>query len=123
MRKNIRKIPLLLAERIGQFDNPNLIVSCAAKIPISDLEAGRYKHLGLTAQNLNPGPVIPPKSSGKHSRWNVDGRVIIRKDLPKEPFSYDVEAPDFRGPGTHTVTFYRERYPRQHIAPEVDPIL
>lgn len=58
---------------------------------------------------------LPPAISGQWSRWNILGREVIRKDLPKVYRSWSIEAPDFNGPGTHSITFTREVYQKQRL--------
>jgi hypothetical protein len=58
---------------------------------------------------------VPPASTGRWSQWNIAGRVIVRKDLPKTTRSWTIEAPDFQGGGTHPVDFTRDAYQRQRL--------
>jgi hypothetical protein len=56
---------------------------------------------------------LPQASTGRWSKWNVSGREIVRRDLPKVSRSWTIEAPDFHGSGTHSVTFHREVFQKQ----------
>lgn len=58
---------------------------------------------------------LPPASTGRWSKWNVNGREIVRRDLPKVYHSWTIEAPDFQGSGTHPVTFSREVFRKQRL--------
>ena len=63
--------------------------------------------------------MVPPPQQGKYSNWNVNGKVVIRKDLPKETHYNYVDAPNWGDSyyGTHTVALPYEKYPREYVAP------
>lgn len=58
---------------------------------------------------------LPPASTGRWSEWNVNGREIVRRDLPKVFRSWTTEAPNFNGNGTHPITHSREVFRRQRL--------
>lgn len=58
---------------------------------------------------------LPPASTGRWSKWNIRGREIVRRDLPKIYRSWTIEAPDFQGTGTHPITFTREVFRKQRL--------
>ncbi|MFS4506595.1 hypothetical protein ACMA46_10205 [Clavibacter sp. Sh2141] len=58
---------------------------------------------------------VPPAQTGRWSRWNIHGRELVRKDLPKIFRSWTIEAPNFGSSGTHPVTFTREVYQRDRL--------
>lgn len=58
---------------------------------------------------------LPPVSKGRWSKWNISGREIVRRDLPKVYRSWTIEAPDFQGGGTHSVSFYKEVFQKQRL--------
>jgi hypothetical protein len=58
---------------------------------------------------------LPPASTGRWSKWNANGREIVRRDLPKTYHSWTIEAPDFQGSGTHPITFSREVFRKQRL--------
>lgn len=58
---------------------------------------------------------LPPASTGRWSKWNINGREIVRRDLPKTYHSWTIEAPDFQGSGTHPITFSREVFRKQRL--------
>lgn len=58
---------------------------------------------------------LPPASTGRWSKWNINGREIVRRDLPKVYHSWTIEAPDFQGSGTHPITFSREVFRKQRL--------
>ncbi|TIH30789.1 hypothetical protein [Subtercola vilae] len=58
---------------------------------------------------------LPPAPTGRWSRWNVNGREIVRRDLPKIYRSWTIAAPNFQGGGTHSVSFHKEVFQRQRL--------
>jgi len=58
---------------------------------------------------------LPPASTGRWSKWNVSGREIVRRDLPKVYRSWTTEAPNFNGNGTHSITHFREVFRKQRL--------
>ena len=58
---------------------------------------------------------LPPASTGRWSKWNINGREIARRDLPKVYRSWTTEAPNFNGNGTHPITHSREVFRRQRL--------
>lgn len=58
---------------------------------------------------------LPPASTGRWSKWNVNGREIVRRDLPKVFRSWTTEAPNFNGNGTHSITHSREVFRKQRL--------
>lgn len=58
---------------------------------------------------------LPPASTGRWSKWNVNGREIVRKDLPKVYRSWTIESPDFQGGGTHSVSFHKDVFQKQRL--------
>lgn len=58
---------------------------------------------------------LPPASTGRWSKWNVNGREIVRRDLPKVFRSWTTEAPNFNGNGTHPITHSREVFRKQRL--------
>lgn len=73
------------------------------------------QRLELEAVNSDEWVGLPPASTGRWSTWNVNGREIVRKDLPKVHRSWTIEAPDFQGSGTHSVSFHKEVFKKQRL--------
>lgn len=121
MRKNIRIVPKRILDRINTFELDDIVVACVKRLMPQDV--GRYSYLGLamTAGQLTlPPATIPSPKAGRYSKANVDGREVIRKDLPMVTRSYSWESPNWgdwsNGSHTHTVT--REVYQRDFIPPK-----
>jgi hypothetical protein len=79
------------------------------------LHANWTQHLELEEVGDGEWFGLPPASTGRWSNWNVNGREIIRRDLPKVYRSWTIEAPDFQGGGTHPITFSREVFRKQRL--------
>lgn len=63
---------------------------------------------------------MPDVRVGTYSRTNVEGKEIIRKDLPKTTKTVYIETPNYGdwSLGSHTVDIRREVYQRDLIAPK-----
>jgi hypothetical protein len=93
-------------------------------INADEIRGGLLEHLdiSLDANGLHfPRNIIPSPSQGKHSKRNVNGEIIIRKDLPMENRDYSWEAPNWGDEynGTHTIDMTREVYQREFIPPRI----
>ncbi|MBP6977627.1 MAG: hypothetical protein KBB71_04865 [Lentimicrobiaceae bacterium] len=127
-KKNIYKVPQNILRKIEAIKSNEIVVGCAIKFKAQDLLSGRLKHLGisLTSEELNiPKSVIPPKDQGRYSKRNINGVVIIRKDLPLETHYNSVDTPNWGDSyyGTHTVDLPYHKYPRDFRAPRELEIL
>lgn len=122
-QQNFRKIPAVTLAKVKNFDKDNVIIAGVKRISESDILAGKYQHLGIT---LEPGRLtfpnrfIPNVKVGTYSRINIEGKEIIRKDLPKSTKTIFIEAPNFGdwSRGSHTVGIPRQVYRRDLIAPK-----
>jgi hypothetical protein len=122
MKKNFHKIPDLILRKVKNCSEDEILVFCILEIPVSDILTGKYEHLNIKMENDNvifSDEIIPNENQGKHSNWNINGREIKRKDLPKETYSHYMEAPNWGDSynGTHTIVIDKERYPVEFIAP------
>jgi hypothetical protein len=123
MKKNIRKIPPTIRAKLNRISENEIVAACAKSFSRESLIQGALKHLGveLTASGLVfPSESIPPAESGRFSDWNVNGREIKRKDLPKESYTISIETPNWGDSykGTHTVHWEKERYPVEFHSPK-----
>lgn len=120
-RKNLNKIPDSVREKINGFSNADFRTETVCRVSIEELRRGRFRHLGveLLGDTLNlPAETVPERSQGRYSKYNLDGRTIVRKDLPKIPRTYSWEVPNFPpSTDTHTITVTKWAYPRQFFAP------
>ena len=123
-KKNFRQIPDRISNKANQLTGNNLIVSSLVTFSAADIRSGKLNHLGITLDNTGlqyPATIIPNTTQGKHSRKNVDGEVVVRRDLPKRTKYYSWEVPNWgdSSNGTHTVNVPREVYRRDFIPPNL----
>jgi hypothetical protein len=93
-------------------------LSCVRLVTLTDVADGIWEHTGITAE---AGAVcvlagfLPPRSMGRHSRWNIDGRTLALKDRPKVQVAYSWDSPNFGDytKGSHTVWMDREVFQRE----------
>jgi hypothetical protein len=121
-KKNYRKIPQSLTLKIRDFGERDFVIACVRRISLERLQRGDFVHLGLSFGDGQPvfePSVLPPARRGRFSRANLNGRVIVRRDLPKVLKSFSFEVPNFGdwSKGSHTVTQTREVYQRDFIPP------
>lgn len=118
-RKYFRKIPVT----ISALEQTFFIGTPCSQFSNHDL----YK-LGIIDKQLplSEGTIFLPAKVGKFSTINADGKIIIRKDLPKETFYQEIfyKWKQWHGPdqiekeGNKLIA--RERYQRQRLdAPDV----
>lgn len=122
MKKNFNKIPKDILAKIETFDVKDIEVSCVKELNLEKIKIGEYVDWGIC---FIDGEVvcksfIPERSNGRYSRRNLNGEIIIRKDLPKYEKTFSFEAPNFGdySKGTHTVERTREVYHRDFVAPK-----
>ena len=128
MKKNINKIPETIYKKLETITSNEIVVGCAIKFRKEDILSGKLSGLGIKLDQNGlqfPLSVIPSKDSGKYSNININGREIIRKDLPKEIHYNSVERPNYGDSynGTHTVNLPYEKYPRDFQPPRELEIL
>lgn len=120
MRKNYRKIPPHIFIRLERLRGENVVAGCAISITREQLISGQYSQLGiqLNSDGISvAGPVLPNPSSGKYSRWNMYGKVLIHKELPKVRRVRSMDAPNWGGEGTHSVDIPYLAYQREFLPP------
>lgn len=122
-KKNLLKIPTEIIERIEAFAQDDVVVACA-KLVFHD-RVQDFARLGVRFDGgilSVPQPFIPDPRAGRYSTANVEGKEVIRRDLPKYTKSFPIEAPNWHGSGTHTVWQDREVYPRDFYPPKEVPL-
>ncbi len=122
-KKNFFRVPEWVKIKIKDQKRPDIIVAAVKKITAADVIAGLYKHLGIHMEGENlifPSTQIPNVTSGRYSRTNIQGKEVIRRDLPKITKSYTWDSPNFGdwSKGSHQVTIDREVYQREFISPK-----
>jgi hypothetical protein len=131
--KNFAKIPVPISSALAKIGAQRIVAAQTKTMPVSDIAAGLYRHLGLCVSEdivtSESEPVLPPAASGKWSTRNREGWERKRRDLPKIIKTYTWETPNFGDASTygwHTSSRAREVYqvefdePRQYsIATEI----
>jgi hypothetical protein len=121
-KKNFTKIPGHIRARVHATDMDEVIVAALRHIQPSDIP--NYADLGLRLVNGQlqvAQPWLPYPKNGKFSDANVNGREIVRRDLPKIEKTFSWETPNFGDAvtyGTHTHYQTREVYERELIPPK-----
>jgi len=124
LKKNFRKIPFDILNKTEHLGPNGIIVSCVKQIPYIDIQNELYKHLGIIAGENTAhfeNTVLPQETSGRYSKYNINGRTIILKHLPKVIASYSFETPNFGdwSKGSHIVTQNRKIYQREFRLPKL----
>lgn len=114
MNSGYRTLPDELKAQIDAIGDAKFVFG-AARPYSDDVEARWITALGLDLTEEAVWQGLPPATLGRWSRWNIVGREITRKDRPKVTRSWSVEAPNYRGDGTHTIYFTREVYRRERL--------
>lgn len=122
-KQNLRKIPDGILSKLKGLKPDNLVVACVKKISAADISGGKYSHLNISLEAdkpLFPSMVVPHVEVGKYSRTNVEGKEIVRKDLPMISKDFTWEVPDYGdwSLGSHDITISRDVYIRDFIAPK-----
>jgi hypothetical protein len=122
MNKNLRKIPPSVITKLKAIKGNLVVAGCAKQFNRDCILNGELSHLGITMGSTGlivPQSVLPPAAQGKYSDQNVNGEVIVRKDLPKETRYHSVETPNWGDSyyGYHTVDLPHEVYPREFNPP------
>jgi hypothetical protein len=102
-KKNLLKLPRQLIERIKTFELDDVVVACVKKLLPADVP--RYRHLGIALNGndvVAPPPTVPPAKAGRYSRANVEGKEVVRRDLPMTKKTYSWDSPQA---SPHSVTW------------------
>jgi hypothetical protein len=121
-KKGFRKIPEGLLSKVAALAVDDVVVACVKRLEPGQIAS--YAHLGLkllaSGQLDIPAPFVPPPSHGRASHTNVNGRVVIRKDLPKVYKTFTIEVPNWGdwSNGSHDLDQTRLVYERDFIPPK-----
>lgn len=127
-KKNFRKIPERITNKVNQLPDRYLTVSCLMTYSANEIRNGNLNHLGITLDESGlhfPQSIMPQENQGKHSYKNVNGKEIVRKDLPKTTEYFTIEVPNWGdySNGTHDVDIPRDVYQRDFIPPRYVDII
>src|SRR5581483_3732888 len=120
-KKNLRKIPQHVRNRITGLAVDDIVVACVKRISKEDIQRYAHLHLRLNGNTLEvPPPRVPSENVGKYCFINVHGKEVVRRDLPMTSKSYSVEVPNWGdwSNGSHDMTWSRDVYQRDFIPPK-----
>ena len=124
MKKNFRKIPDFIFEKIDSFDDDNFVIASVFKIDKSDIDNDKYKNLELsiTEDGIQfRKQFVPSCSTGSYSRKNIDGYRVIHRDQKKITKLFDMgERPVFGdwSKGSFSFLVNRKIYPYVNFPPK-----
>src|SRR5258708_28895527 len=124
-RKDFRKIPANIKQKLEQIKTATVIVGCVTKLSLSEIQRGAFKHLGIELRDgkpIFPDSAVPDGASGRYSEANAIGEEVRRDDLPKITKTFTMQAPNWKGHGTHDVDTSREVYQREFVPPTENEI-
>lgn len=92
-----KSVPMHIIEEIKALDGQDFRVGVSRVLSIGDIENGKLKHLGVSASEGEVTVISPflPAESGKWSKWNLNGRVVPRKDWPPRTRTWTTTSPNF----------------------------
>jgi hypothetical protein len=108
-------------ERVKTFDQDDVVAACAKRLRPDDIP--RYRHLGVRIKDgelIVPDPSVPPPARGRYSLVNVEGKEVVRYDLPMIDKTFTWETPNWGdwSKGSHTHGITRKVYQREFMPPK-----
>ena len=122
-KQNLTKIPKRIVSELNKIKDENIIVATIVRISRETLVSGYFSHLGISVLDgklVYPERIVPNKDVGRYSKYNIEGREIVRKDLPKYYKTWEIETPNYGDwdNGSHFVEFGVWTYPREFYSPK-----
>lgn len=122
-KKNLRKIPPRLLYKINSIESNDIVAACVKNLKKTDIQNGLYKHIQILIDSTGitfPSKILPSPKTGMYSKTNIEGKEIVRKDLPMITKTFAVDTPNYGdwSYGSHTVYFDRDVYIREYIPPK-----
>jgi hypothetical protein len=114
-----RRVPAWITTAIDAASSDVFEVAASRLFATTD-DIVELAHLGVSANlgsvSLASESVLPQPTRGRWSRWNVEGRVVVLRDLPKIDKIFSWTSPNFGDPskGYHTIIQSRQVWQR-HI--------
>lgn len=109
-----RKVPNFIRDQIQACTSDTFYVGKSREYSRAAISGGTLEHLNVSwgedGLKYPAEPIVPPPERGRWSRYNVDGWVKIRRDLPKFEKTVGVwETPNWGDPSKGTHTYYSTR--------------
>lgn len=125
------KIPGFVSDQIARCVSDTFYVGRARTFSTADLAGGVLTNLGVGWDGVSvthTESIVPPIGNGRWSKYNVDGRQNVRKDLPKvDKVIGGWQTPNFgdwdKGSHTHSSVrrvFQRETWYAQQLGILID---
>lgn len=118
-KKNFNSIPEHIRVKLAVIETDLIEVCTIEKINAKNIKD--YEKLGFKFRSdeieFTKNPLLPLESWGRYSKYNIKGRTIIRKDLPKVTTDIPYELQDWGG-YWHTGTYQRFVYQREFWEPK-----
>lgn len=115
MPSGFRRLPPALLAQIEALGDDPFVFGRRTRASAIDLDAlaTRLELQHLEAQWRG----LPPEAAGRWSRWNIGGRMVTRRDLPKTHRSWSFDTPNFGdySRGSHTTSWTREVYQTERL--------
>jgi len=110
-----RKVPNAIREQITACNAEQFYVGRTRSFTMSEIAAGVLGELGITSVDgelRHEESILLGPENGRWSKWNLEGRRVCRKDLPKVEKSWGWDSPNFGdwNRGSHPVSFTKEVY-------------
>ena len=87
MKKNIRRVPDVIRNKVNAFANDDIIVCVELKIKADEISLPKYQNLNLSigqdGELIFENEMVPSRDVGSFCRKNVDGYKIVYKDQEK----------------------------------------
>lgn len=118
-KKNFNSLPEHIKAKLAIYKENLIEACCIEKINADNI--ANYHKLGITLNNdalsFEKNPTLPDASNGRFSKYNIQGRVIVRKDLPKVTKFMEYELQDWGG-NWHYGTYPKLVYQREYWEPK-----
>ena len=122
-KKNLRKIPASILDKIETIQDDKVVAACGVKISPARIIDDDFKHLGIeiVEGDLKYSERVPPRPDvGYCSKYNLYGKEIVYRDLPKIQKTYWWESPNYGDwdKGSHDNSMTRDVYRREWMPPK-----
>jgi hypothetical protein len=112
MTSGFKTVPLAIRAQIDALGSARFVFG--ASRPFSEeLQSRWVDALALDQSEEGVWRGVPDAGLGRWSKWNISGQELVRKDRPKTQLSWSIEAPDFRGAGTHSISFTKDVFQKE----------
>ena len=118
-KKNFNSLPKHIKVKLLNSKQNLIEVCCIEKININNIN--NYKQLGIDTIKGNisfkTNPLLPDIKNGRYSKYNIEGRTIICKNLPMTIKFMQYELKDWGG-NWHSGTYPKKVYQREFLEPK-----